>query len=372
MSVILFALPPEIGHILPTVPIARRLASYGHQVIYFTARTFAPLLQRLGFLTEPLVAEPLGQCNSPDKTGWSFWYQFESAHAPLSRGASLAKVLRPVLQRHSVDLLVADFLFVNSYRVPLHSILNDTPCVLVSSTLLNWDEAVDPKHYPLLVLCPGELEVPRFRNRHPQVCYAEPSLYLDNGEIFRGDDVSQLCRQDKKLVLASFGTQSIRARDFEHKCEALAETARARPDIDLILALGDGSARKALLNKWPDIPNLKVCGTTLQWHLLKKMSAFITHGGLGSVKEALLQGVPMVVLPTGFDQPFNALRVQYHKLGEYLLPESVAAETLGAALDRVLANGNGPARADFSALMRERDQHPIAADFISDRLRSRV
>src|SRR5271154_2841024 len=105
MSVILFALPPEPGHILPTVPIARRLTSYGHRVIYFTARAFEPLLQRLGFVTETMVAEPSGPPAFVDRTGWSFWYQFESAHSPPSRGAALAKVLRSVLRRHNVDLL---------------------------------------------------------------------------------------------------------------------------------------------------------------------------------------------------------------------------------------------------------------------------
>ena len=41
----------------------------------------------------------------------------------------------------------------------------------------------------------------------------------------------------------------------------------------------------------------------------------ITHGGLGTIKECILLGVPMVVFPLMRDQPFNAARVAYHGIG---------------------------------------------------------
>lgn len=37
--------------------------------------------------------------------------------------------------------------------------------------------------------------------------------------------------------------------------------------------------------------------------------------GLGSVKECIYFGVPMIVFPQAFDQPANAQRVVYHELG---------------------------------------------------------
>ena len=41
----------------------------------------------------------------------------------------------------------------------------------------------------------------------------------------------------------------------------------------------------------------------------------ITHAGLGTVKECILCGVPMIVFPIDMDQPDNAKRVVYHGLG---------------------------------------------------------
>jgi len=41
----------------------------------------------------------------------------------------------------------------------------------------------------------------------------------------------------------------------------------------------------------------------------------ITHGGLGSIKECIFNGVPMLVFPLFSDQPDNAQRIVYHRLG---------------------------------------------------------
>lgn len=56
------------------------------------------------------------------------------------------------------------------------------------------------------------------------------------------------------------------------------------------------------------VPQLKV---------LQNADVFITHGGLGSIKESIYYGVPMLVYPLdpNYDQPGNGLKVEYHKLG---------------------------------------------------------
>jgi UDP:flavonoid glycosyltransferase YjiC (YdhE family) len=42
---------------------------------------------------------------------------------------------------------------------------------------------------------------------------------------------------------------------------------------------------------------------------------FITHGGLGALKETIMYGVPALVIRFDKDQPENAARVAYHRLG---------------------------------------------------------
>ena len=54
----------------------------------------------------------------------------------------------------------------------------------------------------------------------------------------------------------------------------------------------------------------------------------MTHGGMNSVSEALVCGVPMVVIPFMADQPTNARRIQELGLGKKLEYKKVNASVL--------------------------------------------
>jgi zeaxanthin glucosyltransferase len=58
--------------------------------------------------------------------------------------------------------------------------------------------------------------------------------------------------------------------------------------------------------------------TAPQIELLKRAPLCITRAGLNTVLEALAQGVPIVAIPIGFDQPGVAARVAYHGVGEFV------------------------------------------------------
>lgn len=66
-------------------------------------------------------------------------------------------------------------------------------------------------------------------------------------------------------------------------------------------------------------------------------------------------GVPMVVLPASYDQPFNAMRVRYHGLGEAIFPETQTVETIETA---VLAALSGR----YNTNMRAMQESFIAAE----------
>ncbi len=366
MSNILFLCLPEQGHVFPTISIAKRLAGYGHRVIYLAHDTFNPLLSACGFVTESLMGRQAGAPgHGHEQTGWSFWYEFECAHAPKSRGTALAELISAVVRRHQIDLVVADWLFASAYHVPFNLILGSKPCVVISATLLNWDHEVDTKGYPMLVLCPEELEIPRFRHRNQLVRYVEGSLYFHQNDGSVLAPVAPVHVNRRTPILVSFGTQSTLALDLERRCAVVAELARERSDLQIMLVLGRLPSIKSWLVNLQDIENLTVRGEVLQWRELKEMSLFITHGGLGSVKEALFQGVPMVVVPTGFDQPFNAMRIKHHRLGDYLFPDRLSVGALQKVLDRVFSSREDSENiSNFRRLIRHSEQHPIAAEFI--------
>jgi len=49
--------------------------------------------------------------------------------------------------------------------------------------------------------------------------------------------------------------------------------------------------------------------------LLSGASLAVLHGGLGGIKESILAGVPMLLVPFVFDQRPNAERIAFHGLG---------------------------------------------------------
>jgi len=68
-------------------------------------------------------------------------------------------------------------------------------------------------------------------------------------------------------------------------------------------------------HRQPD--NVHFFSRVSQLQILQQADVFITHGGLGSVKESMYYGVPMLVYPLDphYDQPGNALKVEHHGLG---------------------------------------------------------
>jgi UDP:flavonoid glycosyltransferase YjiC (YdhE family) len=82
----------------------------------------------------------------------------------------------------------------------------------------------------------------------------------------------------------------------------------------------------------------------------------LTHGGLNSVKECICLGVPMIVFPTGFDQPGNGARVVHHGLGLMEDIRKATPERLASMLDTVVGDSG------YRARVRAMQAHFLAAD----------
>jgi UDP:flavonoid glycosyltransferase YjiC (YdhE family) len=65
----------------------------------------------------------------------------------------------------------------------------------------------------------------------------------------------------------------------------------------------------------------------------------VSHGGLGTTLRALAHGRPLLLLPLGRDQHYNAARVQALEAG-LVLPASSSPAAIAAALARLLAEAS--------------------------------
>jgi MGT family glycosyltransferase len=75
-----------------------------------------------------------------------------------------------------------------------------------------------------------------------------------------------------------------------------------------------------------------------QLEIVKRAAAVITHAGLNTVLESLAEGVPLVALPLGNDQPGVAARVRAHGAAVVIPQQKLTAGRLRRAVRAVLEN----------------------------------
>ena len=74
--------------------------------------------------------------------------------------------------------------------------------------------------------------------------------------------------------------------------------------------------------------NFHIYSWVSQVQVLKMTDVFVTHGGMNSVSEALVAGVPMVVIPHGSDQSVNGQCVEKLGVGKVLNMRFISRKNL--------------------------------------------
>jgi len=109
-----------------------------------------------------------------------------------------------------------------------------------------------------------------------------------------------------------------------------------------------------------------------QIELLKRATLCITHAGLNTTLEALAQGVPLVAIPIGYDQPGIANRISYHGVGEFVDIGDLTARRLSELIAKVTSNPSYRDKACwFQDVLRENRGLDVAADIIERVFRNR-
>jgi MGT family glycosyltransferase len=134
------------------------------------------------------------------------------------------------------------------------------------------------------------------------------------------------------LVFASLGTL---VNGLEYVYRIILDAVRTLPGIQVVLSVG----YNVDLDDLGPIPsNTIVVSSAPQIELLKRAALCITHAGLNTALEALGQGVPMIAIPIGYDQPGVAARIAYHGVGEFLEVEDLTVKRLSQLIQQVRRN----------------------------------
>ena len=166
----------------------------------------------------------------------------------------------------------------------------------------------------------------------------------------------------RPLIYASLGTRkNSRLAIFRFIAEACQNL-----DLQLVISLG-GRLDPEMLDGLPGRP--LVVREAPQLELLKKAELVITHGGVNTVLETLLEGKPMIVIPTAHDQPALAARLAWLNVAEVLSAKRLSTKQIGLALQNLLSNPSYRDTArNLQATIRSADGLKHAVDVIEEAL----
>ncbi len=133
----------------------------------------------------------------------------------------------------------------------------------------------------------------------------------------------------RPLVYVSLGTLFNNRRDFYTQCI----DAFADQPVRVLMAIGDQVAPEAL-GVLPS--NITVQTHVDQLAVLRDAAVFVSHGGMNSVSESLLAGVPLVVVPQMSEQQLVGGQVEALGTGVCLSGTSVTSAVLREAATRVM------------------------------------
>jgi UDP:flavonoid glycosyltransferase YjiC (YdhE family) len=342
------------GHLQPLLPYARALQARGHEVVVAAPAEAADLLRQAGLAHAPFDhpgEEALGPIWARLR-GASQEEGMTIAMSEIFAGVN-ARVALPKLQqaiqtfapdlivRDSVEfaaLIAAEHAGIPHARVAVHmpsfeerqvpAQSAESLALLRASVGLIPDDGAALRSEPVFCAFPASMDealavdarAPApFRARMPDDTSSSQSAWQPTGD------------ESRPLVYLTFGT-IIGTMSHVRFIYRLALDAVAELPIRVVLTTGviDADA----LGTIPD--NAQVEAWIPQREVLTHAAAVVCHGGSGTVRGALAAGLPLVVIPFGADQPYNAQRIAAVGAGIALQKPDVA--TVRSAVERVLVD----------------------------------
>lgn len=337
---ILFINLPYYGHVIPTIGLVQELIKAGHQVTYLMPHDWEEKLIESG-------ADFLGYENSPklDKQIRNAFFKAEEViadfdlliyeqfffvgkHLAEKHGKKCVRIFTaPATNKELMRRFISSGGPMGIFRFPLIGTLwtQDTIKGLgIKLKCANWlDEIVENPPQCNLVYTLRKFQP--FAKTFPeeQFHFIGPSVYDRTEENFP--------KLPGTVIYISIGTILKGAENFFRACIG----AFREKNVTVVLSVGNRFDIASL----SDIPeNFIVRNHVPQIAVLKQASLFITHGGMNSVSEALVYGVPMLVIPFVSDQPVNAEQVVRLGLGRVLDYKSVTPLSLKEAAFSVLSD----------------------------------
>ncbi len=223
------------------------------------------------------------------------------------------------------------------------------------------------RRFPVLSLHALEFEFPH--RPPPVVRYVGPMVLERRGDhVMPPDEKAMLdavferrreAVGERKLIFAAFGSVFTTDRALLRR---LLGSLRERPNWELVISLS-GRVPPAALDPLPE--RVHAFSWVPQMEVLRHADAVVTHGGINTIDECVVNGVPMLVFCGGeTDMAGNTARVEHHGIGIAGDGRQDRSEDIRRHLDRLLSE---PSFADNVGRLRN---HYLA--YAEDRVAERA
>jgi UDP:flavonoid glycosyltransferase YjiC (YdhE family) len=189
----------------------------------------------------------------------------------------------------------------------------------------------------------------------PQIRLTGFPLYDAHPGCNLPDDLLDFCRSGPPPIAFTFGTGMMHAK---HLFRAALDACRAI------------NRRAIFLTKYTDqLPTPlppTICHIPFApfEKLFPHCAAVVHHGGIGTLSQSLVAGVPQLVLPIAYDQLDNAIRVKRLGAGENLPRGRRSASHIAQVLDRIIRAEMQSQCEEFAVNSADRNGLQVAADLV--------
>jgi MGT family glycosyltransferase len=181
-------------------------------------------------------------------------------------------------------------------------------------------------------------------------------------DLQRGDEVAfpwEWLEPSRPLVYISDGTE------LKFAPEVSAQLARAAVAAGAQVVIADGDLGEERASDSGHILRVRYAP---QLQLLRRSALFITHGGANSLLEGIMSGVPMLFLPIGYDQAFNASCAKHAGIARVQDPWNLDAEGCARDIRELVQPDAKEARRmkELQAAVQDRDGCRTGAALLCD------
>lgn len=359
----LFTTLPATGHFHPMIPVARAALEAGHDVAFVTSASYCPVVESIGFRCFPggfdrrsMALDDLFP-DSRTLTGEAFT-RFINGHIRVEvEAAQMVPDLLALFELWPPDLIVRD---ATEYGGCIVAEIRGIPHASIRT-------AVTASSFAGRRFVAAELDA--LRARHglpPDPDVAMPFRYLHlaceppglwppedppapTSHLLRPEPFDRMSAEglpdwivdlgDRPTVCATLGTYMNRAPEV---FRAILDGLRGE-GFNLVLTVGRDQDPSQFGLQPPNVHIERYIPLSL---LLPHCVALICQSGFSTAVAGLLQGLPMVLMPLGADQPLVARQMARLGVGVVLGPADRTPEAIRDAVRTVLANPEYRAHAE--------------------------